>query len=96
MQNSLEFQITELDRLGHLLAQIADLEAQAEVIKNVFKSAGKGSYEGSLFKATVSAPTERVSIDYKQIVEDLALSENDLKPYKKTFKVSSSIRLFAR
>ena len=37
----LDIQITEVDKLGMLLAQIADLEAQAEVIKSNLKNAGK-------------------------------------------------------
>ena len=41
-----------VDRLGMLLAQIADLTEQAEAIKDAVKRGGQ-SVEGSLFKATL-------------------------------------------
>jgi len=42
-----------VDKLGVLLAQIADLTKQADSIKDAIKDAGE-SIEGSLFKATYS------------------------------------------
>ena len=41
-----------VDRLGVLLAQIADLTEQADAIKDAIKRGGQ-SVEGSLFKATL-------------------------------------------
>lgn len=41
------------DRLGMLLAQIADLTAEADAIKDAIKESGL-SIEGNLFKATYS------------------------------------------
>lgn len=43
-----------VDALGHLQAQIADLEAQAKALKAAIAENGAGAYEGSLFRATVS------------------------------------------
>jgi len=51
-----DIQLTEVDTLGNLLAQIAELTKQADKIKDDIKdSASKGGakvVEGNLFKAT--------------------------------------------
>jgi hypothetical protein len=49
MNNDLSF--SPVDTLGNLLAQIADLEAQAEKIKDQLKNDGK-TVEGVMYKAT--------------------------------------------
>ena len=64
----MDLQLKELDQLGMLMAQIADLNEQAEVIKNNFKNAGEGSYEGNLYKASVSL-SQRDVVDYKGIIK---------------------------
>ena len=46
-----------VDRLGALKAQIAALEAEADAIAESLRAQGKGLYEGSLFKASVSDET---------------------------------------
>ena len=46
-----------IDRLGALKAQIAELEREADAIAESLRAQGKGSYEGSLFRATVSDET---------------------------------------
>ncbi len=48
-----------VDKLGVLLAQIADLTKQADGIKDAIKDAGE-SIEGSLFKATYSESNRMV------------------------------------
>jgi len=54
MKNDLN--LNQVDVLGNLLAQIADLQKQAEVIKDSIKDAasagGDRVVEGALFKAT--------------------------------------------
>jgi hypothetical protein len=53
----------EIDSLGVLLAQIADLNAKADAIKkSLIEKHGAGAYEGTLFRATVSQ-YERESLD---------------------------------
>lgn len=42
-----------IDDLGILLAQIANLNRKADAIKDALRTAGPGSYEGRLFRATV-------------------------------------------
>jgi hypothetical protein len=49
MNNDLSF--SPVDTLGNLLAQIADLEAKAEKIKDQLKNNGK-TVEGVMYKAT--------------------------------------------
>ena len=52
---------SSVDRLGMLLAQIADLTEQADAIKDAIKDSGE-SIEGTFFKATYSE-TDRKSFD---------------------------------
>ena len=61
----LDIQITEVDQLGMLLAQIADLEAQAEEIKNKLKQ-NEGSIEGNLYKSCVTL-SQRKTVDNKAV-----------------------------
>ena len=60
-----------IDRLGELLAQIADLTREAETIKSALRTMGDGSYEGDLFRATVST-SERDTLDMKAVREHLS------------------------
>lgn len=49
------FEVKEVDTLGILQAQIADLTAKADEIKKfLIEKHGVGAYEGTLFRATVS------------------------------------------
>ena len=58
--------MSDLDRIGHLKAQIADLKKEQDSLIDVFKNAGEGKYEGQLFKASVyMSTTDRV--DYKAV-----------------------------
>ena len=85
--------INTIDTLGTLLAQIADLEAQAEAIKNDLKDAatapgGSKVFEGSLFKATVSE-SNRSTVDWKKLAADLGIDAETLAKYSKTTAVFS-------
>ena len=53
---------SDVDRLGVLLAQIADLTKQANDIKKVIKQSPGNTFEGNLFRAVV-IEQERVSYD---------------------------------
>ena len=46
---TLDLQVTKVDTLGLLLAQIAELEAKATAIKQSLKEDGQGIYEGSMY-----------------------------------------------
>ena len=85
--------INTIDTLGTLLAQIAELEAQATAIKDVLKDAatapgGSKSFEGSLFKATV-IESNRSTIDWKRLAADLGITDEQLAAYTKTAAVFS-------
>jgi len=84
----------DLDRLGCIQAQIAELNEQAEVIKNAFKNAGEGKYEGDLYKASVSM-SQRDVVDYKTLLADLKVSPEVVAKYTKQ-SVSIAIRVTAR
>jgi uncharacterized protein with LGFP repeats len=91
--------INTIDTLGGLLAQIADLEAQAEAIKNDLKDAatapgGSKVFEGSLFKATVSE-SNRSTVDWKKLAADLGIDAETLAKYSKT-KAVFSVTVTAR
>lgn len=66
---------SDVDRLGVLLAQIADLTKQANAIKKTLKEMPYKTYEGNLFRAVV-VEQERVSYDtdvLKSAVDDAIL-----------------------
>jgi uncharacterized coiled-coil DUF342 family protein len=90
-------QSAQVDHLGRLLAEIADLQKQADQIKDSIKdlasTGGATSYEGRLFKATYSE-SNRNSVDYKALCSDLNISKDLLAKYTKqtavfTVKVTS-------
>ena len=81
---------TDIDRLGTLLAQIADLTKQADKIKDAIKdSASKGGptvVEGNLFKATYTE-TNRSIFDQAKFIKDFG--EKEYAKYTKTTAVFS-------
>ena len=85
--------INTIDTLGTLLAQIADLEAQATAIKDGLKDAatapnGSKVFEGGMFKATV-IESNRSTIDWKKLSADLGVTDDVLAQYTKTSAVFS-------
>ena len=73
-----DIQLTQVDVLGNLLAQIKDLESQADAIKDAIKEAGADGLlavdnegvrhiEGNLFRATY-IETNRSTFDSKQFI----------------------------
>ena len=64
----------DVDALGALLAQIADLTKQADSIKDGIKNdaslTGDKTFEGDLFKATY-IESNRSTVDYKKILAAL-------------------------
>jgi hypothetical protein len=81
-----------IDTLGALLAQIADLTAQADAIKDSIKDAasagGDKGVEGALFKATY-VETNRSVVDYKKLCADLGVSAEQVASYTRTTAVFS-------
>jgi hypothetical protein len=72
MNTIADVKVTEVDTLGLLLAQIADLEAKATLIKNNLKEQGQGAYNGSMFKANVIV-SNRSNIDFKQVFAECSV-----------------------
>ena len=92
-------ELTNIDVLGTLLAQIADLEAQATAIKDDLKDSatapgGSKVFEGTLFKATVSE-SNRSTVDWKKLAADLNIDAETLARYSKTTAVFS-VKVFSR
>jgi len=85
--------LNTVDTLATLLAQIADLEKQANAIKDDLKDAatapgGSKVFEGDVFKATVIEANRSV-IDWKRLAADLGITEEQLAGYTKTTAVFS-------
>jgi hypothetical protein len=80
-----------VDRLGMLLAQIADLTKEADAIKDAIKLSGE-SHEGSLFKATL------VDMDRKVFDKEYFIERHGSELYDEYTKntVSVSVRVTSR
>ena len=59
------FPISDVDRLGELAAQIANLQAEYDAIADTFRTRGPARHEGSLFAVTVSDETLVSTFDTK-------------------------------
>jgi hypothetical protein len=83
---------TQVDTLGQLLAQIAELTKQADAIKDQFKdnasAGGAKSVEGDLFKAAY-IESNRSTVDYKTLCADLGITAEQIAKYSKTAAVFS-------
>ena len=77
--NANDIALTQVDQLGMLLAQIAELTAKADAIKDAIKDAatagGSKIVEGNLFKATVVEANRRVT-DWKAIAKVCNIPED--------------------
>lgn len=81
----LDIQITEIDKLGMLLAQIADLEAQAEEIKTKLKQ-NEGIVEGNLYKSCVTL-SQRKTVDNKAVFAEANIPADLIAKHTKTTAV---------
>ncbi len=95
-----------VDLLGTLQAQIAELEAQADAIKNALKDEcslqevdAKGNQrldvEGQVFKA-VCTSSQRLSVDTKALYEAFGITEEVLAKYKKPAIAVYTVKVTAR
>jgi hypothetical protein len=87
-----DLQTNSVDTLGNLLAQIADLTKQADVIKDGIKDVaslgGAKVVEGAIFKATY-IESNRSVVDYKKMMKDLGISAEKIAEYTGTTAVFS-------
>ncbi len=81
----MDIQLNQVDQLGMLLAQIANLEAQADVIKNELKQT-EGHVEGNLFKACVTL-SQRATVDNKAVFAEANVPAELIAKYTKTTAV---------
>jgi hypothetical protein len=95
-----------VDLLGTLQAQIAELESQAEAIKNALKEEcslqdidAKGNQrldiEGDVFKA-VCTSNQRSTVDTKSLYEAFGITEEVLAKYKKPAIAVYTVKVTAR
>lgn len=86
-------QISEVDVLGSLLAQIAALTEEADAIKDGIKNAatlpnGEKVHHGALYKATV-VESNRSTVDHKALYAALGVTSEQLAKYTKVTAVFS-------
>lgn len=91
--NMNDINLTIVDELGMLNAQIADLTKRAEQIKDAMKDIatspnGDKVFEGNVFKATV-VESNRSNVNYKKLLADLGVTEETLAKYTSTSAVFS-------
>jgi 3-deoxy-D-arabino-heptulosonate 7-phosphate (DAHP) synthase len=91
MNNDLAF--NDVDTLGNLLAQIADLTKQADKIKDDIKDGGK-TVEGVMFKATYIEANRKV-VDTKKMYADLGITDDVVAKYTSISAVYS-VKVTAR
>jgi methionine synthase I (cobalamin-dependent) len=87
-----DIQLTEVDVLGNLLAQIAELTKQADSIKDGIKDSaslgGAKVIEGNLFKATY-IESNRSVVDNKALLAELGATAEQIARHTKTTAVFS-------
>ena len=74
-----DLQLTQIDELGMLLAQIATLTKRADEIKDSIKdtatAGGPSAFDGTMFRATVVEANRRTT-DWKAIQKALNIPED--------------------
>jgi hypothetical protein len=87
-----DIQLTQVDVLGNLLAQIAELTKQADFIKDGIKdtasAGGDKVVEGNLFKATY-IESNRSVVDNKALLAELGATAEQIARHTKTTAVFS-------
>ena len=87
-----DIQLTQVDVLGNLLAQIAELTKQADAIKDNIKdtasAGGDKVVEGNLFKATY-IESNRSVVDNKALLAELGATAEQIARHTKTTAVFS-------
>jgi hypothetical protein len=82
---AIDIQLSKVDQLGMLLSQIADLEKQAEAIKNELKQ-NEGHIEGNLFKACITL-SQRATVDNKAVFAEANVPAELIAKHTKTTAV---------
>lgn len=82
---AIDIQLSKVDELGILMAQIADLEKKADAIKNELKQQ-EGHIEGNLFKACITL-SQRATVDNKAVFAEANVPAELIAKYTKTTAV---------
>ncbi len=85
---------SSVDKLGVLLAQIADLTKQADQIKDAIKDGGV-SVEGALFKAAYTE-CNRTVVDYKKLIADFDITDAIIAQYYTKVTAVFSVKVSSR
>jgi hypothetical protein len=91
--------VSPIDRLGAIRAQIADLKKIEDAILAEVKDLGVGEYDGADYRATVSEVAERKSLDVKAAEEkliELGVDGRWFSRNQKTTKGYTTVRVTAR
>lgn len=86
------------DRLGQISAEIADLQAEYEKVRQQLIDSGQSEVEGRLFRVTIT-PTTRTTVSWRDLVERLEVPPRKLASLMKRFsKVTESVtvKVFSR
>ena len=86
--------MTTVDQLGSLMAEIAELQGQADALKADLVKEGVGTHEGDLFQATVFE-SERKNTAWKKIAEKLNASAQMIAG-NTTYQIVTSVKVSAR
>jgi hypothetical protein len=92
--NITDIQLTDIDQLGMLQAQIAELEAKAKQLADKIKNEGEGHYEGNLFKGCVTL-SQRATVDSKAVFAAANVPADLIAAHTKT-TASITLRITAR
>lgn len=83
-----------VDDIGALRAEVADRQARLKELENYLRESGPGTYEGRMFRITVSV-SERATVAWKAIAEKLGASRQMVKGNTQTSEVTT-LRCTAR
>lgn len=86
--------MTTVDQLGNLQAEIAALQVQETSLKDELKAEGVGTIEGDLYDATVF-DSERKTTAWKKIAEKLGATAQMISGNTK-FSITTSVKVTAR
>lgn len=91
--------ITAIDALGHVKAQIAALKEQEDALVAQIKIMGAGAYEGDLFRAAVSEVADATALDTKAAeakLRELGVDGRWFSKHQRTRKGYVAVKVSAR
>jgi hypothetical protein len=86
--------LTTIDQLGNLQAEIAALQTQEKSLKDDIKAEGVGTFEGDLYDATVF-DSERKTVAWQKIAKKLGATVQMIAGNTK-FSVTTSVKVTPR